>query len=443
MIARLLKIACAAVIVIVVGLFVWLYTTPGATAFAGGTPTALSAYRGANPTGVPASLSGAPLAARGEYLTRAADCEACHTREGGKPFAGGRPFVLPFGTIWSTNITADAATGIGGYSDAQWVAMMRHGKRRDGQQLYPAMPFATYALMTDADALAIKAYLKTVSPVNAPTRPNTFGWPFDQRPLIEIWAWMFNPAKPFEPVAERSPQWNRGAYLVEAMAHCAECHTPRNLGFALNNREKFAGAVTGGWRAPNISSDKTGGIGGWDDAALTSYLSRGYATGHGVATGPMGEAVDYGLSHLTPDDIAAIVTYLRSVPGVAGPSRVTTPAPATFDKGPAAASGDRAGEKVFAAACASCHDWTGVSPVTPYATLTGVRSVNDHNANNVAQVVMYGVKRNGVPTMPAFGRAYSDHEIAAVANYVTARFGAKGAALDAGDIARLRRDAGH
>ena len=443
MIARVLKIVVAAAVLVGAGLFLWLWTAPDATAFAGGTRVALADYRGANPTGVAASLASAAPAVRGEYLTRAADCQACHTAEGGRPFAGGRPFVLPFGTIWSTNITPDPKTGTGGYTDAQWVAMMRHGTRRDGAQLYPAMPFATYSLMTDADALAIKTYLSTLPPVVAPARPNTFGWPFDQRALVAVWGWMFNRATPFEPVAERGPQWNRGAYLTEAMAHCGECHTPRNIGFALDNRNKFAGGVTGGWRAPNISSDKTGGIGGWSDAALTSYLSKGFASGHGVATGPMGEAVDLGLSHLTPDDVAAIVAYLRTVPAVSGPARVVTPAPAAFDKGAAAGRTDRLGEKVFAGACASCHDWTGVSPVTPFATLTGVRSVNDPGASNVAQVVIAGVKRDGVPTMPAFGRAYTDREIAAVANYVTARFGAKGGSLDAADVAKLRRNAGH
>ena len=441
MIARVLKIVVAVVVVVGLGLFLWLWSTPRATAFAGDS-VALAAYSGANPTGVPAELAGASLVQRGEYLTRAADCQACHTALNGKEFAGGLPFVLPFGTIYSTNITPDR-TGIAGYSDAQWLAMMRHGKRRDGAQLYPAMPFATYALMTDADALAIKAYLMTLEPVAAPARANTLGWPYNQRSLVTLWSTFFNPAKPFEPTPSRSPEWNRGAYLAEAMAHCGDCHTPRNLAYALDNRNKYAGAIAAGWRSHNISSDKERGVGGWTDAALASYLSKGFATGHGVAAGPMGEAVDMGLSHLTAGDIKALVTYLRTIPAVSGdgPAKVMKAAPAAFDKGIVGA-GDRLGEKVFAGACASCHDWSGVSPVTGHATLTGVSAVNDPGGNNVAQAVMFGVHRRGIPTMPSFGNSYTDREIAAVVNYVTARFGAKGSALDEGDVAELRKQTG-
>src|SRR3546814_90090 len=179
------------------------------------------------------------------------------------------------------------------------------------------------------------------------------------------------------------------------MAHCGECHTPRNLGFALDNRHKFAGATTNGWRAFNISADKETGIGGWTDEALASYLSTGFADGHGVATGPMGEAVDLGLRHLTPDDIRALVVYLRSVPPVTGddPPRVVTPADPSYRVG-RAESGDRTGEKIFAGSCMGCHGWTGVSPVSRHATLTGVRSVNDPSATNVAQVVLHGVHRD-------------------------------------------------
>lgn len=441
MIKRIVRYALLGVFLSALGLVGWWWTAPAATAFAGGTPVALAQYKGADPTGVPVAMRSASLAVRGEYLARAADCVACHTALGGRPFAGGHPIALPMGTIYSTNLTPHA-TGIAGYSDKQWIAMMRHGKRRDGAQLYPAMPFTTYALMTDADALAIKAYLMTLAPVNAPTLPNTLSWPFSQRTLVSLWGGMFNRGRPFEPVAERSGQWNRGAYLVEAAAHCGECHTPRNLALGVDQRRKFAGAVTAGWRAPNISSDQSAGVGGWTDAALTSYLTKGYASGHGVATGPMGEAVDMALSHLAAEDIAAMVAFLRAVPAQAGQARRTAPAPVAFNEGGGASGRDRLGEKVFASACAACHDWTGVSPVTPFATLTGVRAVNDVGGSNVVQVVLFGVNRPHMPVMPAFGASYSDREIAAVTNYVTARFGSKGAFIDADYVAKLRRQPG-
>ncbi len=232
------------------------------------------------------------------------------------PFAGGRAFVLPFGTIYSTNITPDVETGIGGYTDANFLDAVHKGVRRDNAKLYPAMPYPSYTYMSDADALAIKAYLFTVKPVHAAATPNSLAFPFNQRGLMSVWSALFNPDKRFSPHVDRSAEWNRGAYLVEAMGHCGECHTPRNLLFALNNRQKFAGAVQAGWRAYNITPDRSGGVGAWSDAELIHYLSMGHADGRGTAAGPMGEAVDESLSHLKADDVKAMVIYLRSVPGV-------------------------------------------------------------------------------------------------------------------------------
>ena len=174
---------------------------------------------------------------------------------GGPAYSGGLAFVLPFGTLYATNITPDKETGIGDYSDVEFLSALRKGIRRDGARLYPAMPFVDYSMMTDADALAIKAYLFSVQPVRAPARTNTLAFPFDQRPLMGVWALLFDRDKRFEPHSQRSAQWNRGAYLVETMAHCGECHTPRNLFQALDNRAKFAGAVQAGWRAYNITTD--------------------------------------------------------------------------------------------------------------------------------------------------------------------------------------------
>jgi mono/diheme cytochrome c family protein len=252
---------------------------------------------------------------------------------------------------------------------------------------------------------------------------------------------VFNPDTRFAPDTSKSPEWNRGAYLAEALAHCGECHTPRNLGFALDNRKKFGGAITAGWRAFNISSDKATGLGNWSDADLISYLSLGHAPGHGSASGPMGEAVDRSFSQFAPEDIRAVVAYLRSVPPVASPDLPATTAPVAPASHKDGVTADARGKMVFASACASCHGWSGESPVSPMATLTGTWAVNDPAATNVAQIVLSGTKRHtpdGALSMPAFGDAYSDDEIAAVANYVTARFGTKGSKLTAKDVAELR-----
>jgi mono/diheme cytochrome c family protein len=438
-------IIVVAIGVIVVAGVVWIAGGPGPMDFAGGRKVALADYRAANPAGVPAELAQADPVKRGDYLARAADCLVCHTAPGGKDYAGGLGFKLPFGTLYSTNITPDKETGIGNYSDQDFLNAVQRGIRHDGARLYPAMPFTSYTYMTDADALAIKAYLFSLAPVRAVDQPNTLGFPFNQRWGMALWSALFNPDTRFEPNTSQTPEWNRGAYLAEALLHCGECHTPRNLAFALDNREKFAGAVTAGWRAYNISSDKNTGIGAWRDEELIAYLSIGHAPGHGTAAGPMGEAVDQSLSRLVPGDIRAVVAYLRTVP-----PRVSSDLPATLAPPPPAShklgggASDRSGKVVFEGACVACHGWTGTGEgaITPFAMLAGVRAVNDPAGINVAQIVISGTKRH-VPedaiSMPAFGAIYSDAEIAAVTNFVIARFGGQASRITARDVAELRK----
>lgn len=439
--ARALIIGIATLALIAAAFGVWLVMGPGPMDFAAGKRGA----PGSSGSGPPLELGNASLIQRGEYLTRAADCQACHSTEGGQPFAGGRPFVLPFGTMYSTNITPDKNTGIGDYTDAQFIRAMHQGIARDGTRLYPAMPYASYTYMTDADALAIKAYLSSLAPVDAPRRRNTLSFPFNQRWLMGFWSFFFNPDKRFAPNTERSAQWNRGAYLAEAMAHCGECHTPRTLAFSLDNRKKFAGEKQAGWMAYNISSDKETGIGTWKSEEITHYLSFGHAAGRGTADGPMGEAVEYSLRYLTASDVSALATYVASVPPTRSqhqPAVKQQLAPADHDQGMTAAVDPR-GKEMYEGACVSCHGWTGESPILGYADLTGARSVNDPTATNIVQIVLNGSSRgaaHGALYMPDFGSAYSDMEIAAVANYVTARFGSTSSGLTAANVADLRRE---
>jgi mono/diheme cytochrome c family protein len=413
---------------------------PGPTSFAKGARIALDKYQGADPTGVPEELKSAGLVERGEYLTRAADCLACHTSEGGTAWAGGRPFVLPFGTIYSTNITPDVETGIGNYTDEDFLNALHKGIGRGGKKLYPAMPYASYTYISDADALAIKAYLFSLKPLHAPAPANTLIFPLNQRSLMSLWSAFFNPDKRYEPNTERDADWNRGAYLTEALGHCGECHTPRNVGFALNNREKFSGAVQAGWRAYNITPDRNSGIGAWSDEDLLHYLSSGHADGRGTASGPMGQAVDDSLTFLRPGDLLAIVSYLRTVPGI---STGDLPQPRVAPAAPSFAdlNTEPRGRTVYESSCFGCHGWSGVSSGIAAANLIGTRSVNDATAINVVQVVIHGGERQaaaGPQNMPAFGSTYSDAEIAGVANYVTARFGTQGSHVTAADVAKLR-----
>src|SRR3569833_2167184 len=438
---RRFVIAIAVSVLLAAGVGAWLVLGPGPMDFAGGKRGA----PGSGSSGVPAELANASAIQRGEYLTRAADCVACHTTQDGQSFVGGRPFVQPFGTMYSTNITPDKKTGIGVFFVVVFIRAVHQGIARDGKRLYPAMPFASYTYMTDADALAIKAYLFSLQPVDSAPPANTLSFPFNQRWLMGFWSAFFNPDKRFEPNTERSAEWNRGAYLAEAMGHCGECHTPRNVAFALDNRKKFAGAKQAGWVAYNISSDKQSGIGDWSSAEIAQYISTGHAKNRGTADGPMGEAVEYSLRYLTQSDVNALAAYVATVPPT--PSKDTpviknAAAPHDHNVG-VAASIDPRGKEVYEGACASCHGWSGNSPILDYANLTGSRAVNDPSATNVVQIVVAGSSHNDVHGdlyMPDFGDAYSDTEIAAVANYVTARFGAQPSNLTAANVADLRKE---
>ncbi|MGY4418206.1 mono/diheme cytochrome c family protein [Bradyrhizobium sp. JR6.1] len=397
-------LGAAAVIAVGAAAGVWFVRGPDPLAFTAGRKIALADYGGGDPTGVPASLATRSLVERGKYLAEAADCIACHTSQGGKVYAGGNAIKLPFGVLYSTNVTPDKETGIGNYSDQEFLDAVQRGIRRDGARLYPAMPFTSYTYMTDADALAIKAYLFTLPPIRAARPADTLIFPFNQRWAMGFWSALFTRDKRIEPDAAQNLEWNRGAYLAEALAHCGECHTPRSLAMALDNRKKFAGTVTAGWRAFNITSDKATGLGAWSDQDISSYLTIGHANGRGTASGPMGEAVDHSFSKLMPEDIQALVTFLRSVPAIASPQLPATLAPAaSASHGQGATDADLFGKKVFEGACVSCHGWTGESPISPFAMLTGSWAVNDPNGTNVAQIVIVGTKRHtpdGALSMP-------------------------------------------
>ena len=381
---------------------------------------------------------------RGEYLVQAADCVSCHTVPGNEPFAGGRVFDLGnMGKLYSPNITPDKETGIGSWSDDDFRSALQLGVGKGGVHLYPALPYASFSGITDDDALAIKAYLFSLKPVHSTPPTNAMRFPYDQRWLMAYWSWLFNPNVRFTPHPEQSAQWNRGRYLVENLAHCGECHTPRNFLQGRKGSEAFAGAVTQGWKAYNISSDHDAGVGGWTEDALFAYLSQGVAPGHGPASGPMAEAVSNSLRFLTADDVHAIVTYLKSVKPVATSASILSTA--TASSGVAvAATADAAtayGGQVFAGLCANCHRRDGTMSQTPYDALGGSRTVADPQGINLTQVILQGSSIEspyGKISMPAFGKAHTDAEIAAVVNYVTGQLGGHSAGLTPEDVAQRR-----
>jgi mono/diheme cytochrome c family protein len=411
-------------------------------AFAGKT-LALQEYRG-RPTGIPADFQEVPREARGKYLTDAADCQACHTAPGGKPFAGGRAFDTQFGTMYSPNITPDMRTGIGNYTDADFLKALHEGVGKGGLRLYPAFPYAAYTYLTDEDVLAIKAYLFSLPAEQNEAPKNELKFPFNQRWLMFFWSTLYNPDTRFRPVADRTATWNRGAYLVEALGHCGDCHTPRTPLQSLNNRRKFAGGSAEGWRAYNVSSDRDSGIGTWSAGDLESYLKTGHSDDRGSAFGPMAEAVHLSLAKLTASDVTAIVDYLRSVPAVSTPdlpASKSEPAPKDPLRG-IAKEADAQGAMLFAGDCAGCHGWTGVNRDVPHTMLTGTRAVNDPSATNVALAVLRGAATlppsGDIATMPAFGAVYSDRAVAVVANFVIARFGVQPSAITPEEVRKLR-----
>lgn len=384
--------------------------------------------------GVPvAQAAEQTLLQRGEYLTRAADCAACHSAPGRQGWTGGREFDLPFGVLFSANITPDRDVGIGRYTDDEWVEMLHHGIGRGGRHLYPAMPYNSYTLMTRADALAIKAYLFSLPPIDAAMPANRMNFPFNQRWLMIGWNMLNNPDHRLQPVDGKSDAWNRGAYLVEALGHCAQCHTPRNFMQGLSSRQ-FAGAEQVGWLAYNLTSDKTHGIGNWSDDQLVQYLHEGQAPGHGPASGPMAEAVQNSLRYMTNDDLHAMVTYLRDVPARAdGPAVV--PVSLLAD----ASTNDALGAHIFAQACAGCHLPDGAGRQSSWAALSGDHSLGDPAGTNIVQMLEHGSELQtdqGLMFMHGFTGAYTHEELAALSNYVIKHFSGRIGTVTAKQFAR-------
>ena len=261
------------------------------------------------------------LVERGAYLAAAGGCIGCHTDVAGKgpAFAGGRALVTPMGTFYGPNITPDPVHGIGAWSEADFLGALRHGIGQGGVNLYSAFPYPSFTGITDEDAKAIKAYLFSLSAVAQASKPHALRFPFNLRILMRVWNWFYFKAGPFKPDATRPPEWNRGAYLVEALGHCAECHTPRGILGALDRGKAFSGTRDGPDRkvVPNITPDPETGIGKWSEADLTYFLETGIDPDGDVTGSVMGEVVKNGTSRLSADDRRAVAAYLRALPPIA------------------------------------------------------------------------------------------------------------------------------
>ncbi|WP_339109885.1 cytochrome c [Thioclava sp. GXIMD4216] len=398
------------------------------------------------------------LIAQGRYIATAADCAACHTAPGGKDMAGGYAIASPMGAIIASNITPSKEFGIGNWSEEQFAKALRQGVAPDGH-LYPAMPYTAYAGMTDADVHALYSYLmQQVQPVDvAPAQQTQLGFPYDQRWLMAGWNLMFAGGTPAQAADVAPGAEGRGAYLVNVLGHCQTCHTPRNLLMGETSSAYLGGADLNGWHAPNITSDKISGIGGWSKDEIVSYLRSGAAHGKAQAGGAMAEAVGKSFRHLSDADLEAIADYLKTVPAIHAegqtiPSYGVTKAAdvqmmafdAPIDHAPRAmADGSSTdGAEIYAGACSSCHQLDGAGTADQfYPSLSANSATGGLSAANLVMAVTNGIHRetNGYTvSMPAFGDTLSDPQIAAVSNYVLTSFGNKDLSVTAQDVAQMK-----
>ena len=372
--------------------------------------------------------------ARGHYLAQAGDCTACHTTPGGAPFAGGLPIRTPFGNLVPNNITPDRDTGIGSWTTEQFVQAIRHGIGAHGEHLYAAMPFNDYVKVTDKDVRDIKAYLDTVMPVHRVVVSNQLPFPFDIRLSLIAWNLLYFRDSPFKPEAGKSAEWNRGAYLVQGLGHCAACHTPKTLLGGDRSDAYLQGSPIEGWYAPALDSDPRTGLGHWSVADVVSYLKTG-SNQHAVAAGPMAEAVADSTQYMSTNDLTAIAIYLKDLPAPAG---VLTAALPTHQAQMVV------GAAIFADNCAACHAarGTGINGMVP--ALNSNPSLLSTDSSSLLHVLLEGGKgaaTAGNPTgagMPAFAWKLNDSEIAAVGTYVRNSWGNIATALSPAQVGKAR-----
>lgn len=355
---------------------------------------------------------------RGAALAAIGNCNVCHTAPGGRFYAGGRPLPTPFGTVYSTNITPDPATGIGRWSEAAFRRALRSGVARDGHHLYPVFPYDHFIYVNDDDAHALYAFLMTRAPVAAPARSNDLPFPFNWRPVLAGWKLLYLPHGEFVPDAARSGDWNRGGYLVEGLAHCGACHTPRNAQGAERRDQKFAGGDSAGWHAPALNAASPAPV-PWTQEQLFAYLRHGVDDQHGAAAGPMAP-VAHNLALVPEADVRAIATYVASMAGAAGdqaakPVRRELPAAAAGAQSTAAA--------IFAGACAGCHSGAPGATAVDLARSTVVHAPDPGNAIHVVLEGIAPPEGQRGPLMPPFAGALTDAQVADVLGYVRARFG--------------------
>ena len=374
------------------------------------------------PVEPPAANSFAPeLIARGEALAGGGYCAACHTAKGGEKFAGGYEMATPFGAIYSTNITPDPETGIGTWSEAAFRRAMHEGVSRDGSHLLPVFSYDHFTKLSDDDVRALYAYFMTRPPVHATPQPNGIPFPFNIRYLQAGWKLLFFRPGRFEPDAEKSAEWNRGAYLALGLSHCGACHTPRNLLGAEISSNAYGGAVIDNWVAPPLTAANPAPA-PWTYEELYDYLRTGTSKLHGTAAGPMFPVVQ-GLGALPDSDIRAIATYFADLDKAADRLPYVSGAVSLAMSSAVAKQGSPfdADARLYTTACASCHYNATNAPLAARPDLALNSAAHLPDPSNLIQVILQGIgSEAGTPgvVMPAFGGALSDADIARIAAYL-------------------------
>lgn len=391
------------------------------------------------------------LIKQGEYLAHAGDCVACHTAKDGKPFAGGLPMETPIGTIYSTNITPDK-TGIAAYSFEDFDNAVRQGVAKSGSTLYPAMPYPSYARVTEVDMQALYAYFtKGVEPVAQDNKAVDIPWPLSMRWPLAGWRWMFAPrVEAYQAPAAQDAVVSRGAYLVEGLGHCGACHTPRAItmqekALSANEGNKFlsGSAPLEGWIAKNLRGDYKDGLGSWSEAQLVQFLKTGRSDRSAVFGG-MTDVIVHSMQYMTDEDLTAIARYLKTLP-----ANNLDDQPHQYDEQVAKAlwKGDdsKAGAAVYIDNCAACHRTDGHGYTRVFPALAGNPVLQSEDATSLIHIVLKGgtlAATHTAPstfTMPAFAWRLSDQEVADVVNFIRSSWGNQAGAVKAGDVASIRK----
>lgn len=386
----------------------------------------------------------------GAYLARAGDCVACHTASNGKPFAGGLPIETPIGVVYSTNITPDVDTGIGAYSFEDFDKAVRHGIAKDGYSLYPAMPYPSYARVSDSDMRALYAYfMKGVDPVRQARIPSEIPWPLSMRWPLSVWRELFAPDVEHSPPDIDTPL-GRGAYLVEGLGHCGACHTPRALTLqeqALDpsDGQQFlsGGQAQEGWVGKNLRGDYRDGLGSWSEGELAEFFKTG-RTDRAAVFGSMADVVVHSLQYLTDEDRLAIARYLKSLPAVDTDQRPHQPDPAAY-QALSSANLSNLGQRVYTDNCMACHRSDGAGYAKVFPALAGNPAVNGPDPQSLVRLVLEGgtlpaTHAAATPfSMPALGWRLSDQEVAEVLSFVRGAWGNTSAPVSTSMVAKVRK----